>query len=215
MMTTNEEITLCAVRAADGGARLMLDIAHGEGPEMRREVLCVFAARLGHVPACGSISLDTYAVFAHESSVCEAVTIGLRLLSYSGVSCVRLIEKLRARGVTAAIAREAAQVLVSDGYLDEAESALAAAKSDLLKLWGDKRILQDLVAKGYRDAALEGVKEMLRLENAAKRCAKLIKKRRMVLPREDDEIARFAAALMRYGYTVREIKQAIEEVAEF
>ncbi|MBE6580716.1 MAG: hypothetical protein E7650_03760 [Ruminococcaceae bacterium] len=214
-MTINEKIMLCAVRAADGGARLLLDVTRGEGEDKRRETLCVFAARLGYVPVCGTVSPDTYAEFVHEASVCEAVTLGLRLLSYSGVSRARLIEKMRVRGVSAATAREAADLLASEGYLDETESALAAMRGDLAKLWGDKRILQDLAAKGYRGAALEGVKEMLRGENAAKRCAKLIKKRHMELPQEEEDIARFAAVLMRYGYTVREIKQALEEIAEF
>jgi len=103
---------------------------------------------------------------------------------------------------------------VQEGYLNEAESALAVAQSGLAKLWGDKRILQDLASKGFHDAALEAVKDMLKGQNAAKRCAKLIKKRRMVLPQEDGEIARFAAKLMRYGYTAREMKMALEENAE-
>lgn len=213
-MTTNEKITLCAVRATDGGARLLLDITHGEGEEIRRETLCIFAARQERLPVCGTVSPDTYAEFVYEAGVCEAVTLGLRLLAYSGVSRARLIEKMRVRGVSASAASVAADLLASEGYLDETKSALAVAGNNLAKLWGDKRILQDLVSKGFRGASLEAVKEMLKGENAAARCAKLIKKRHMALPQEESEIARFAATLMRYGYTVREIKMALQEADE-
>ena len=209
-MTTDGSIRLCAVRAADSGARLLLELSHCEEAQTRKETLCVFAKRLQRVPVVGPVSPDTYANFLHEAAVCEAVTLGLRLLAYGALSRVRLIQKLRARGLTAAAASEAADLLVSDGFLNESEGALSCARADLAKLWGDKRILADLAAKGFDRVALNAVKEMLSAENSQKRCAKLIQKRRMRLPRDEAEAARFAAALMRYGYSVSEMKAAFE-----
>ena len=200
------------MRAADNGARLLLEIVHENNGEERRETLCVFAARMAQIPRTGTINEDTYAAYVHESRICEAVTLGLRLLAFGDTSCAKMIEKLRLRGIGAPEAREAVALLVGDGYLDETRGALAAAKADLLKLWGDKRILTALAARGYRGEALTAVKEMLQGENSALRCAKLIKKRRMAVPCEENEIARFAAKLMRYGYTVREIKAALLEL---
>ena len=212
MMTTDKAIRITAVRAVDNGARLLLEIVHENNGEVRRETLTLFAARLQEIPHTGTVNADTYAVFLQESRVCEAVTLGLRLLAFGDVSCAKMIEKLRSRGVAAPVAREAVALLLQDGYLDETRGALAAAKADLLKLWGNKRILTALAARGYRGEALEAVKEMLQGENSASRCAKLIKKRRMVVPAEEEAIARFAAKLMRYGYTVREIKAALLEL---
>ena len=211
-MITEPVICLTAVRAADNGARLLLEIEREVNDEKQRETLCLFTARLAQIPHTGTINGDTYAIFLQESRVCEAVTLGLRLLAFGDVSCAKMIEKLRSRGVAAPVAREAVALLLKDGYLDETRGALAAAKADLLKLWGNKRILAALAARGYRGEALEAVKEMLQGENSASRCAKLIKKRRMVVPAEEEAIARFAAKLMRYGYTVREIKAALEEI---
>ena len=212
MMTTDKAIRITAVRAVDNGARLLLEIVHENNGEVRRETLTLFAARLQEIPHTGTVNADTYAEFAHESAITEAVTLGLRLLAFGDTSASKMVEKLRSRAVAPSVSREAVDLLIKNGYLDEKRGALAAAKADLFKLWGDKRILAALAARGYRGEALAAVKEMLQGENSVLRCAKLIKKRRMALPREEDEIAGFAAKLMRYGYTVREIKAALLEL---
>ena len=213
-MTTKEPIAVCAVRAADNGARLLLEIAHGRGSDARRETLCVFAARQAHLPVRGVITPDTYADFVREAAICEAMTLGLRLLAYSGVSQARLREKLRQRGVCAEAARTAVALLASEGYLDETESALAAAKRGLAKLWGDRRILADLAAKGFASEALQAAKEMLASEDSTARCVRLIEKQRMCLPQDDVAAARFAAVLTRYGYTSQQMKAALEILEE-
>ena len=58
------------------------------------------------------------------------------------------------------------------------------------------------------------VKKFLLAQNAVKRCEKLIARRRMALPLTEADAARFVSSLVRYGYTVHEIKQAISQKNE-
>ena len=94
------------------------------------------------------------------------------------------------------------------GYLDESKGALCEAERGLCKLWGDRRILAELYAKGYGDQAISAVKERLHCENGAKRCAKLIARRRITLSSDKAAAQRTIASLLRYGYSHDEIKRA-------
>ncbi len=210
-MMTTDTITLCSMRAADGGARLLLQIEIKGEAGTRNEMLCVFASRLSHIPRCGTLTEAEYAGLCEESELTKAMDIGLRLLGANGASHMQLVQRMRQRGVKSAIAEAAARELAARGYLNECAGALREAEKGLAKLWGNRRILADVRAKGYGDAALDCVAELLAGENTSLRCAKLIKRRHMVLPHEDAALSRFVASLMRYGYTVSEIKQALRE----
>ena len=202
------------MRAADGGARLLLCVRTESEGGVRDEVLSVFTARVAKMPKIGALNGEEYAYLAQESEITKAIDMGLRLLGFSGASRVQLIEKMRQRGVKRDIAEAAVEEICARGYLSEAQGAENEVKKGLQKLWGDRRILANMRAKGYGAEALSVAEGLLKSENAAKRCAKLIKRRRMVLPREDQEIARFVAALVRYGYAVAEIKEALREAGQ-
>ncbi|MBQ9801932.1 MAG: RecX family transcriptional regulator [Clostridia bacterium] len=212
-MMTTEQMTLCSIRALQGGARVALCL-RAEATEPREETLTVLTARLARLPQCGPLTEEEYRALCAEAAVTDAIDMGLRLLAAGGGSRRQLLQKMRGRGAKSEDATAAIGFLAARGYLDEEREAVRAAERDLAKLWGDKRILADLRAKGYDDAAILRVMERLQAEDPAKRCAKLIKKRRMVLPREDEGVARFVASLMRYGYSVAEIKRALAENRE-
>lgn len=202
------------MRAADGGARLLLSVRVESEGDTRDEMLSVFTARLAKMPTVGVLNGEEYAHFARESEIARAIDLGLRLLGFGGASRVHLMEKMRQRGVKRDIAVAAVEEICARGYLSETRGVENEVKKGLQKLWGDRRILADMRAKGYGAEALSVAEELLKSENAPERCAKLIKRRRMVLPSEEREIARFVAALVRYGYTVSEIKEALREAGQ-
>ncbi|MBQ2773246.1 MAG: RecX family transcriptional regulator [Clostridia bacterium] len=213
-MTTDRKIELSHVRAADGGARLLLHIKILQGEQVSREILTVFAARLPYVPQCGVLRGDEYERLVAESKMTGALDMGLRLLGAGAVSQLRLIQKMRQRGVEKEIAAAAAAELFARGYADETAGALREAEKGIGKLWGDRRILLDVRAKGYGEAALSAVKKFLLTQNAAGRCEKLIARRRMTVSLTEADASRFVSSLVRYGYTVHEIKQAISQKNE-
>ena len=207
-MMTTDIYTLCSMRAADGGARLLLQVLVQSPSGKEVKTLSVFSARLARTPRCGALTEEEYRGLCHEAELTHAMDIGLRLLGANGASQLQLVQKMQHRGVKSETARMAVRELADRGYLDECRGALHEAGKGLGKLWGDRRILADLRAKGYGEAALSEAAALLAGENGAERCAKLMVRRRMVLPRSEGELSRFMASLMRYGYTAGEIKRA-------
>jgi len=203
-------IEILSVRAADGGARLILQLESEIAGEKTRETLSVLTARVKNLPRKGAVDDETLLFLRREHALCAALQIGLRALAAGGSSCVQLCQKLCAKGVARDVAKDAVALLCAKGYLNERESALSAAESDLRKLWGDRRILADLRAKGYGDEALLAVRELLENKDGTARLVRLLQKRRLPMENADKLIA----ALMRYGYTRTEIRAALRMVMD-
>ena len=200
---------ICGMRAADGGAHLLIEIEVTEKGETTRETLALLSARLSRLPRVGEIDAGTLEHLRREAAVSEAIGAGLRSLGANGCSAKHLVQKLRVRGVDADIAAEAVAELSEKGYLKEEEGAVREAEKGISKLWGDRRILADLSAKGYTGGALKYAAARLRTEDGAARCAMLMRKRRMAIPADDTAARKLFAALARYGYSPDEIKRAM------
>ena len=217
MMRAEREVTLAKllrVRAADGGARLCRVVELTDGEDTWRETLTVFAARLDRVPATGELDTETLALLRREDALSTALAMGLRSLGAGGSSEQHLARKLRAKGVEGYVAREAVAELSSRGYLDETDAAVREAERGLVKLWGDRRILTELRAKGYGDEALQAARVRLRREDGVLRCRRLLQKKHVAVA--DDPVAaqKLIASLMRYGYTTAEIRTALTAECE-
>ena len=205
-----DRFEILGVRAAEGGARLILQLESELGGEICRESLTVLTSRMKNVPQKGLCDEETLLFLRREHALCAALAMGLRSLASGGYSRLQLRQKLSLKGVARDVAQDAVQVLCEKGYLNERENALAAAECDLRKLWGDRRILADLRAKGYGDEAIFAVRELLESKDGAARCARLLQKHRFDAENPDKLIA----ALMRYGYTRTEIRAALKEITE-
>lgn len=198
------------MRAAEGGARLLIELVNEETAEA--EWLSLLCARLSRLPQKGFVSPETVCELRREAAVCAAIATGLRLLGAAGSSARHLEQKLRARGVEAEVAREAVGELAEKGYLKEEEGALRETEKGIAKLWGDRRILCDLQAKGYGGGALKYAAARLRSEDGVARCAALLRKRRIALPADEVQARKLYVALTRYGYTATEIRQALQKI---
>ncbi len=212
MMKANREICLTAVRAADGGARLLLSFRLTSELGDEETQLSLFSARLPRLPHPGPVSEDDYQYYRQEALLCEAMGRGLRLLSFGGCSRRTLVQKLCRRGVSPELSRLAAEELCAGGYLSESENALREAERGLDKLWGDRRILADLAAKGYGEEVFPAVRERLSREPGETRCVRLLRKKRFPLPRTREEAEKLFQKLSRYGYGRREIGQALADL---
>ena len=206
-------IRICTIRAAEGGARLLIEVVVEEQGEARRELLAILSARLERLPRVGPIDEEQYEVLKHEAAISDAIAAGLRALGANGSSRRHLCEKLCMRGIRREVAAIAGEELAEKGYLKEEEGALREAEKGLAKLWGDRRILADLSAKGYGGGALKYAAARLRSEDGAARCAQLISKRRMPIPTDAKEAQKLFAALTRYGYSAGEIRHAMEKLS--
>ena len=208
-MTMADRFEILSVRAAGGGARLILSVECETEGEKKRETLSVLTSRMKSVPQKGLCDEEALLFLRREHALCAALAIGLRALSCGGYSQLQLRQKLTLKGVARDVAQEAVQELCDKGYLSERESALAAAECDLRKLWGNRRILADLRAKGYGDEAILAVRELLESKDGVSRLTRLLQKRHFDTQNPDKLIA----SLMRYGYTRTEIRAALREFA--
>ena len=210
MMNNESTYRICSLRAAIGGAHLLLQLEVTENGERSCESLALLSARLSRLPQVGEIDKDTLEELRREAAICAAIGAGLRSLGANGCSAKHLIQKLRMRGCDADVAAEAVAELSEKGYLREEEGALREAERGIAKLWGDRRILADLSAKGYTGAALKYAAARLRTEDGAARCAALMRKRRICAPVDEAEARKLFSSLTRYGYTPTEIREAMK-----
>lgn len=198
---------LKSVRAAAGGAHLLLTLEIREGERVRTERLLVLLSRMGEVPPVGVLSEDTYAALLHEAAVTAAIERGLRLFGAASASRAMLVMKLCRRGVEREIACEAVRELAARGLIDEARGAEAEVKKGIAKHWGDRRIMADLRAKGYGHAALAEAARLLGAENEEHRLLSLLAKK--PTPTDAHARARLVASLSRYGYEISMIERLL------
>lgn len=148
--------------------------------------------------------------------LCEkfgAMKYALYLLGFSDKSEKALLRKMREKKYSDTACREALEVLKKNGCLNDASSC--ARKCELLasgKLYGPRRIISELIAKGYtRECvreALDGIE--IDFEDNLK---KLFKKlTRGKAPRGRDEKNKLFAKLARYGYGYDSIKACFYEL---
>ena len=207
-METPERIVISHLRAADGGARLILGIERTRAGETEKETLTVFSARFSRAIRAGEITEEEYEKFRHEADYCEAVGVAMRSVGAGAESRARLLQKLRMRGIAPDIAEGAADELARRGYLNEIAGAVREAERGIAKYWGDRRILADLRAKGYPETAREAAKKRLAEENPEARLQELLRRRHTRPPQDEKEAAKLFAALTRYGYEPAQIKAA-------
>lgn len=210
---TEQSIRICSLRAADGGARLVMNIEITAETGVEKKVLSPLVARLDALPGVGPISEGELALYLAETTFADALARAYRYLGAADQSPVAMRKKLQAAGVPTGVAGEVLAYLTETGLLDEERGALREAEKCAAKLWGNRRVLAAIRAKGYGGAALAAVAAYLGEQDATARCVRLIEKRRMALPAEEAQAARFAATLMRYGYTGSEIKAAVRRLS--
>ena len=157
----------------------------------------------------GYTDLETYEKIKKESERLGAYRRGMTILSYGANSKKALERKLAARGFDAKSASEAIERLESKGYIDEDSGARGVAAAEIRKLYGERRIYEKLRQKGYRTPFPESVREVIEQTDFSENCAKLIKKKYGTFPKDRSEADKVVAALVRYGYTFSQIKNAI------
>ena len=94
-MEKPEKIVLSHLRAADGGARLILQIEKTTAGETERENLTVFSARFSRAITPGELTEEEYERYRYEADYCEAVGVGMRSLGAGTESRARLLQKLK------------------------------------------------------------------------------------------------------------------------
>lgn len=137
------------------------------------------------------------------------------ILSYGENNKKTLIQKLRQKGFNYEVCENIALYMEHRGYIDEKKQIGLLCDTYLYKKFGKLKIKNELITKGYmREDVDEYVSKNLASVNFAENCAYIIENKYMPLPRESQELAKMMGALMRYGYTIGDIKEAVKMVSE-
>jgi len=125
----------------------------------------------------------------------------VNILSYSDNTEKRLRVKLAAKGFSRESAENAVEYVISRGWLDEKKQAESAIRYLAgVKLFGRRRILQELIKRGFRRTVIDSCD--FDSCDFAGNCKRLWEKR----GNTDDE--RTVAFLIRAGYSGEDIRAA-------
>ena len=150
------------IKVHDKTRRMLLTLATEDG-----ESLALFVTHDAYVhvgaPARGEeISEDTLAELRREDGHYRALRHALYLLSFADNSRTQLLRKLRSKGYSSEAASFAVSEAVRLGYVREREQLeryVRVLAND--RLYGRRRIVASLSAKGYRAADITAVIDTL------------------------------------------------------
>ncbi len=155
---------------------------------------------------------DAFDEIERCSKECLAIRKGTELLSYSSSSKKRLIGRLRNKGIDRESAEIAVSHLASVGAINEESDVERQVDLCLKKLWGKKRIYNELLVKGYEKEYILSALENITKEQMIENCVLLINKKHKTIPEGSDVRKKIVGSLVRYGYTFDEIKFAFDIV---
>lgn len=159
----------------------------------------------------GEISVRRLGELRYAEELYRAVIKSLELLGYGSMSRRRLGDKLMARGFSREIAYGAVDYVAERGYMDDADTADRFARRGIAKLWGPRRIKEDLFARGYTAEVIEIAMSELDDVDFAQNCATVIRKKYGGIPVDMAARRKLAAALVRQGYASEHINRAMRD----
>ena len=207
----NLTITVRSIRAQNEGAEVSVGIVMECGDHREQKNLILTTEQYCELKPCrGEISEESYERLEAASRLCAAVRCGENLLSYGANSVQMLTGKLVRRGFSKDNATRAAEKLQEMGLIDEAGDLRREVEKCLRKLWGAKRIRGHLWGRGFGASAMDCLDGILAEVDFVSNCKTLIQKHYGAIPGEVGEQRKMFASLTRYGYSLSEIKAALQ-----
>ena len=207
------EISVVSVCAASGDdIAVCVSVSNGDEAQRKKFVISADAyARMGITK--GECDTETFDALEWEAGVNSAFKRAMAILGFCACSKRTLVSKLLQKGFGREYAAEAAERAARLGFIDDKGNAYREAQRCVAKLWGEARIRASLAQKGYGSDAIESA--MCALEDDGvdffENCRALIEKKYPVLPTDRAEKQKLVASLMRYGYTLSQIKSATQK----
>ena len=209
------QIEICSLSAAgEDEIAVSIEMRAADRREKRRLVIpSEIYIELGL--AKGECSRELYDTLEREAEIYTAYRRGLAILGYGACSKRMLTSKLISKGIDRSIAGIAVEKIESRGYIAEDASARREAERCAAKLWGESRIRAHLNSKGYGKDAVDDA--MFSLEDAGvdfeENCVRLVESKCKCIPTDKLAMQKLIASISRYGYSLGEVKSAINTVA--
>lgn len=177
--------------------------------EYKMTVDAVFWYGLG-IRNNSEIDSDGLADITDKVNTRRAYNKGLDLISRREHSRTEIIRKLNQKGYQS-VSEKVADDLCEKGYIDDERFAvLYSQQLKQRKEYGKRRIAQQLYLKGIDksiiDTVLDGIED-----DASEEIARLIEKKYYRYLSDEKGITKTVNALLRLGYGIRDIKNALKE----
>jgi len=205
-------VTVRSLRAQHDGAEILVGVVLESGEYREQKNLPVTVEQYYELKLVrGVISEEQYDLLEEASTLCSAIRCGENLLSYGSNSAQLLAQKITRHGFRREVAMQAAQTLRERGLINEEQDLEREVEKCLRKLWGSKRIQAHLWSRGFAGDTLSHLPEMLSEVDFVAGCEALIRKHYGDVPSQPEEQKRMIASLARYGYSLSEIRAAMEK----
>ncbi len=193
-----------------GGSGEFADLSPTATERVKLHLLVEQYAELGVRP--GEITPQQAEELLEAGRLCAAVRRGMTLLQYGDQSAKRLAFKLTAKGVDRHTAEDAAAYLAAKGYIREDDTARRRAEQGVRKLWGPRRIREDLRAQGFSTEAIDDAMDALEEVDFEENCAAVIRRKYRGVPEDRAARQKLMAAMLRLGYGTDTIRHAMRTV---
>ncbi len=218
-MEISIEIISCESRRSGSERFLTLKITSGDNYEKRK--LAVGSKMLAEAGITDTENLpftvtrEQFDTLEYMAELWEAVKKGLDILSFADNTKAMLIKKLRERSFDKYIAEDAAEYLSRYGYINEA--GMLERLVDRLanvKLYGRGRIKTEIFKKGIsREVIDENLDSLFDEVDFGENLKKLLLKKCDIDSLSDRKYRESVyAAMYRYGYSVSDVRDAINEM---
>ena len=213
-MPSGERADVMGLTAEEGGAVTQIRLkVYADSDDIRGETCQVRLLTQSCIELSlrvGEISAETLRRVTQAEALCRAVVKCMELLGYGSMSRRRMEQKLMSRGFDRAVISQAVTYMSERGYLDESDTAERFARRDVSKLWGPRRIKEDLFARGFAAEIVEEALAALEDVDFFENCAVLLTKKYREIPQDAPARRKLIAALMRQGYTSEHISYAMK-----
>ena len=216
------KITITNLRAVADGAELELTLEIDGGKEktqsVKGRVAISFYMESGLPTAFTEpITIDRekceYLIYSMQKT--SAIKKGMVFLEYAANTKKSLKMKLVRKGYPAHEAEEATEYLAEKGYIREDNDAARYAETLAeRKLYGKNRIKKELFAKGFESDVIACTMEELDVDFAEICAKRLAKAGGMALFSDSEAKRKTTAALMRYGFSYDDIRDALDILRE-
>ena len=197
-METPEEGRVVALRRAAEKAVALTVLSGGDSVDLT--ISTSLWERVGAPQIGDRIGVTLLSELKHASDYRLACRAALRILENGDNNARTLRDKLRRKGISREIAEEAVEKMVALGYIREGEQARRLAAGYARRnLWGPRRIVSALLAKGYSktdaDAAVREIADAGEIVFASVRATLIARCRARGMEPE-----KIRATLYRYGF---------------
>lgn len=214
-------ISVLSVRgvAAGAEAEVRMEIADGENVQHIKGTILAALFSETKLPwqteTPFSIDRETCDIILFFIEETSAIRKGLVFLDYAACTAKRMRRKLMEKGFSGETATAATEYLSTHGYINEKQDAQMLAETlAYRKRYGRNRIQKEFFAKGFDGDIIRETLDELDVDYA-QICAQRINSMGGIRCFEERaEKQKTIAALMRYGFSYDDIREAIQRLSE-